>query len=85
MINLEKAVESAKTFLNKMKGLNVEFNGRPLMDWLDFEAVNEKEDSDNYYINCRFRENLFSTNRVSFRIKVSKETGEITDVKRVQE
>ena len=68
-----------------MKGLDIDFSGRKLIDWLNFEAENDEETNSDYTIICKFQENLFNPNRVTFRILVNKETGDIDDFKRVYE
>ena len=83
MTNLEEAIEIAKSLLVKMKGLDTNFSGRPLIDWLDFEAVKDNETQRHYDIKCTFQENLFTPNKVSFRIRIDKSNGEIADVQRI--
>ena len=85
MINAERAMEKSKEFLEKIKGLDLELGGRKLIDWLNFEAENDEETNSDYTIICKFQENLFNPNRVTFRILVNKETGDIDDFKRVYE
>lgn len=83
MTNLEEATAIAKAFLVKMKGLDAKLSGRQLIDWLDFEAVKDNETQKYYDIKCTFQENLFTSNRVSFRIRIDKSNGEIVDVQRI--
>lgn len=85
MTNLVEATEIAKAFLVKMKGLDILFSGRQLIDWLDFEAIKDNETQNHYDIKCTFQENLFTPNRISFKIRIAKSDGEIVDVQRVND
>ncbi len=85
MITLEDAVSKAKDFLMKMKGLDIEFAGRKLIDWLDFDASKEEETLEYYCLIINLIENMFSKNRVKYKIQVNKETGNVDDFKKIYE
>ena len=82
-MNLENAIDKAKGFFVKMKGLDIEFSGRPLIDWLNFEAVIEKETDYQFHLVCSFQENLFNDNRAKFKVIIDKDKGEIKGVQRI--
>lgn len=85
MINQEAAIMKSKQFIAKIKGLEIELSGRPLIDWLNFEPIGINEVEENYVIKCSLNQNLFTSKQVVFEIQVNKETGEIYDIKRLNE
>ena len=85
MINQEAAIIKSKQFLAKIKGLEIEVSGRPLIDWLNFEPIGINEIDGNYLIKCSINESLFTSKQVVFEIQVNKDTGEISDIKRLNE
>ncbi len=80
--NLEEAVFKAKEFISKMKGLDVKVTGRNLIDCLDFELNKKTEQPAYYSLFVSLNENLYSSNRVKYRIDVNKLTGDIDDFER---
>jgi hypothetical protein len=83
IINFEKAVHKAKDFISEIKGLDADLSGRKLINWLNFD-IERKEESDKFFIlYISFLENIFSNNRVKYRVKVKKETGAIEDVEKI--
>ena len=85
MISLEKAMDKAKEVLIKMKGLDTEFYGKPMIDWLDFETVKKDETETSYILKSSLRSNMFTPEQISFEIHVNKETGELDDFKRLDD
>jgi len=85
LLNFEQAVDKAKTFLAKMKGYNIEFSGRLMIDWLDFEVEKQNETSDQFDLTCSFQENLFGDQRVKFFIRIDRVKGEVVDVQRISQ
>ncbi len=85
MITLEVALESAKRFIAKMKGLDMKLSGRPLIDYLDFYIVRKEETSNHYTLFINLNDNLYSSNRASFKVGVNKETGNVEDIERIFE
>ncbi|MBA7518106.1 hypothetical protein ES705_10172 [subsurface metagenome] len=85
MISLEKALDKAKEVIINMKGLDTEFYGKPMIDWLDFETVKKRETEKSYILKSTFRANMFNTDKVSFEIHINKETGELDDFKRLED
>ena len=83
-ITLEEALKNTKNFIAKMKGLNTEINGRPLIDFADFLLLNTKNDSENYILEVSVISNPFDqTKRASFESTINKETGNIDNFKRI--
>ena len=85
MITLEDALITAKNFIAKMKGLDQELSGRPLIDYLDFTPIKTEVTNNEYLLFIEFISGLFSDNRVKFKIKVNKETGNVEDIERINE
>ncbi len=85
VVNLEKAINKAKTFLAEMKGMDVKLSNRPLIDWLNFEAIGKDNDEPNYDLICTFQENIFSEKKAKFIVSVNKDSGDIVNVKRIEE
>ncbi len=85
MMTLEDALEKAKRFIAKMKGLDIELGGRPLIDYLDFTIVETDENINFYVLSVELTSNLYSPNRVTYRVDVNKETGNVDDIKRIKE
>ncbi len=85
MISLEKAMDKAKEIIIKMKGLDTEFYGKPIIDWLDFETVKIEETETTFILKSSLRPNLYVPEQVSFEIHVNKETGELDDFKRLED
>ncbi len=85
MISLQKAMDKAKEVIINMKGLDTEFYGKPMIDWLDFETVKKSETDEIYILKSTFRANMFKPDIVSFEIHVNKETGELDDFKRLED
>jgi len=85
MISLEKAMDKAKEVIVKMKGLDTEFYGKPMIDWLNFETVKKDETDKSYILKSSFKANMFNPEQVSYEIHVNKETGELDDFKRLDE
>ena len=84
MITLEDALINAKKFLAKMKGLDVELSGRPLIDYLDFTALKTEVTSNDYLLFVDFISGLFNKNRETFKLKVNKETGIVEDIEKIE-
>ncbi len=82
-MNFEMAVDRARSFLAKMKGLDVEFGGRALIDWLDFEVKKTKDTEYQFDLICSFKENIFSDQIVHFYVRIDRIKGEVVDVQRV--
>ncbi len=85
IINLEQATEKAKSYLAKMKGYDLELQGRKLIDFLDFEVTHVEHFKDYFDLYVSLLDGLFSKNRAKFRLRISKENGEIIDVHRTYE
>lgn len=85
MITLENALVNAKNFIAKMKGLDLELSGRPLIDYLDFTPLKTEENDQNYLLYIEFLSGLFNQERVQFKIKVNKETGSIEDIEKINQ
>ncbi len=85
MINLEKAMDKAKEVIIKMKGLDTEFYGKPMIDWLNFETVKKDETETSFILKSSLRPIMFTPEQVSFEIHVNKETGELDDFKRLDD
>jgi hypothetical protein len=83
MATLEKALTTAKSFIAKMKGLDIELNGRPLIDYLDFTPLKTEETPQHYLLFVEFISGLYNQNRVQFKIKVNKETEEVEDIEKI--
>lgn len=81
---LEKAVIKTKNFIAKMKGMNTEINGRPLIDFADFTILNAETDSKNHVLKFSIITNPFDQNeRAFFEATINKKTGDITNFKRI--
>ena len=85
MITLEDALINAKKFIAKMKGLDLELSGRPLIDYLDFTPLKTEETPQDYLLFIDFISGLFNQNRVKFKVKVNKETGNVEDIEKINE
>ncbi len=85
MITLEDALINAKKFISKMKGLDMELSGRQLIDYLDFTLLKKIETPQDYTLIIEFISGLFSQNRVKFKVKVNKETGNVEDIEKINE
>lgn len=85
MITFEDALDSTKNFISKMKGLDIELSGRPLLDYLDFTILKKEETSEHFILFVNFISGIYNPNRVSFRVNVNKETGNIEDIERINE
>ncbi len=86
MITLENALEKTKEFIAKMKGLDIVLGGgRPLIDLLDFQIINKEENEKYYTLFVEFIASLYNSNRVTFRVKVNKETGTVDDIERIKQ
>lgn len=83
MINLEEAIYKAKDFLTKIKGFDVEFQGRKIIDFLNFNIDYINKETNNFNIYCSLIDGLFSNKIVKFKIDVNKDSGEITDVQKI--
>ncbi|MFO8019984.1 MAG: hypothetical protein R6U96_15270 [Promethearchaeia archaeon] len=83
MISLEDALFNAKKFIAKLKGLDQELSGRPLIDYLDFTPLKTEENPNNYLLYVELLSGLFNQNRNKFKIKVNKETGNVEDIEKV--
>ncbi len=60
MVNLEEAIYKAKDFLAKMKGFDIEFQGRKIIDFLNFNNDNVNQESNVFKIFCSLQNGLFS-------------------------
>jgi len=85
MITLEDALINAKRFIAKMKGLDLELSGRPLIDYLDFTPLKTEETPQDYLLFIEFISSLFNQNRVKFKVKVNKETGNVEDIEKINQ
>ena len=85
LISLVDALINAKKFIAKMKGLDLELSGRPLIDYLDFTPLKTEETPQDYLLFIDFISGLYNQNRVKFKVKVNKETGNIEDIEKVDE
>ena len=85
MITLENALINAKKFIAKMKGLDLELSGRPLIDYLDFTPLKTEETPEDYLLFIDFISGLFNQERVKFKIKVNKETGNVEDIEKINQ
>ncbi len=85
MINLENAMDKAKEIIIKMKGLDMEFYGKPIIDWLNFETVKKDETETIFILKSSLNPNLFIPEQVSFEIHINKKTGELDDFKRLED
>ena len=84
MINLEQATEKVKNYLAKMKGYDLVIQDRLVIDFLDFEVYNVNQTQESFLLFISMLDGLLSGKRVKFQVKLLKENGEITDVKRIQ-
>ena len=82
-MNFEQAVDKAKSFLAKMKGYDIVFSSRLMIDWLDFEVEKEFEDLHIFDLKCSFQESIFSDQRAKFLVRINRDNGEVSDVKRI--
>ncbi len=82
-INFEKAVHKAKDFISDIKGLDINLSGRKLINWLNFDIERKEEYDDFFDLYISFLENLFSENRVKYRVRINKQTGVIEDVEKI--
>lgn len=78
-ISTEKAIEIVKEYFSKLKGANIEVGLRKLIDWLDFDVINAKEESEQFIIVCELLENLYAKKKDKYTFKISKE-GKIIEV-----
>jgi len=85
MITLENALINAKKFIAKMKGLDFELSGRPLIDYLDFTPLKTEETPEDYLLFIDFISGLFNQERVKFKVKVNKETGNVEDIEKINQ
>jgi len=85
MITLEDALVNAKRFIAKMKGLDLELSGRPLIDYLDFTPLKTDENPQDYLLIIEFISGLFNQDRVKFKVKVNKETGNVEDIEKINQ
>ncbi|MHA1490385.1 MAG: hypothetical protein ACTSRI_12120 [Promethearchaeota archaeon] len=85
MITLENALNNAKDFIAKMKGLDLKLQGTPLIDLLDFYIIRKEETPSHFSLFVNFQSNVFSANRSSFRVDVNKETGVVEDIEKISE
>jgi hypothetical protein len=85
MITFEEALDSTKNFISKMKGLDIELNGRPLLDYLDFTILKKEETSGQFILFVNFISGIYNPNRVNFRVNVNKENGNVEDIERINE
>lgn len=84
-ITLEEALETAKRFIVKMKGLDVMLQGRPLIDYMDFTLLNTRKDTDYHILNVTLIPHPYIHDYAFFSIKVNKETGNVDDFKRLED
>lgn len=82
-INYKTAVGKAKDFITELKGLDVDFAGRKLVNWLNFDVEKKEESKDSYILYLSFYESLFTDKRIKYKVKINKETGEVEDGQRV--
>ena len=85
MITLENALINAKKFIAKMKGLDLELSGRPLIDYLDFTPLKTEETPEDYLLFIDFISGLYNQKRVKFKVKVNKETGNVEDIEKINQ
>ena len=85
MISLETALDSAKRFIAKMKGLDIKLEGRAIIEYLDFIIIRKEETTEHYTLFVNFINNIFSSERSSFKIVINKETGIVEDIERIFE
>ncbi|MHA1490490.1 MAG: hypothetical protein ACTSRI_12650 [Promethearchaeota archaeon] len=85
MISLESVMDKAKEIIIKMKELDMEFYGKPMIFWLNFEIVKKDETETTYILKSSLRTNLFIPEQVFFDIHINKETGELDDFKRLED
>lgn len=78
-IDTERAIGVVKDYFIKLKGANVEVGARKLIDWLNFDVITAKEETNQFIITCELLETLFSPKKERYKISVSK-TGKITEV-----
>ena len=85
IVNLVQATDIVKSYLAKMKGYDIEIQDRLVIDFLDFEVYNVNQTSDSFLLFVSMLDGLLSGKRIKFQVKLLKENGEITDVKRIHE
>jgi len=85
MITLENALINAKKFIAKMKGLDLELSGRPLIDYLDFTPLKTEETPEDYLLFIDFISGLYNQKRVKFKVKVNKKTGNVEDIEKINQ
>lgn len=85
MITLEEALNSAKSFIAKMKGLDIELQGRALIEYLDFVVVRKEDTPNHFSLFINFQNSIFGSGRSSFRVDVNKETGVVEDIEKISE
>ena len=83
MSSLEQAIFKAKDFLSKMKGFDVEFQGRKIIYFLNFNVDYINQETNVFKIYCSLQNGLFSEEIIKFKINVFKDTGVITDVQKI--
>ncbi len=85
MVTLEDATINSKNYLAKMKGLDIDFSGRPIIDYLDFTVLKSEETTENYILSVDFISGMFSAMRSRFKLKIDKKTGIVKEVERIIE
>ena len=80
-INAGAAAKVVKNFLEEMRGAKIKLFNRPLFDWMNFKVTSVDEENGLFIVKCELLEDLFSSKKEKYTIKVNKK-GEIKRVRK---
>ena len=85
-INIEGAIEIVRSYFSKIRGEEVLISSLnlPRSNWIGFDVIDTMEKKGLYVIRCEAKENLFSSEKLRYTVKVDAK-GEIKVVERENE
>ena len=84
-ISMEEATKIVKSYFDTVKG-KLMIGQMPLIDLLGFNIISVEQVNGFYEVKCEFNDNMFSDKRrLKYAVKLYKESGEITEVRRDDE
>ena len=85
-IDIEGAIEIVRSYFRKIRGEDelVSSLDLPHSNLIGFDVIDAMEEEDVYVIRCELKENIFSSKKLRYTVKVDVK-GEIKEVKRENE